>query len=71
MYIVSFAPLAGALSRSPVLLTIDPGLTEAGVALYSGSFTPFPPPPPPPQKDPGYEGKAGAEAVDSLFCTGG
>ena len=29
-YVIPVAPLVGASSRSPVLLTIDPGLTEAG-----------------------------------------
>ena len=28
--VIPVAPLAGASSRSPVMLTIDPGLTEAG-----------------------------------------
>ena len=34
--VIPVAPLAEASSRSPVLLTIDPGLTEAGAESVGG-----------------------------------
>ena len=36
--VIPVAPLAGASSRSPVLLTIDPGLTEAGAEAVGGTL---------------------------------